>query len=378
MTEGVGLSLEVALGILAITTFLVGFSTVRLQASLQEWRERGDRVVDRLLDQNNNDDLLPLPSTLHTITGWSKSLKIDFITWLSLIATIISASVFVLVLGELQDEATPSESTLLAWLFGLAFIIMVAGLLDIVIVKQKARKEAQQTPARMFARLETSLLAWARGAEQNFLTSGRIARLCSEFEELIPDWCWMSLIRYDLQRFHDASPDLKSRTPFSSDGRNVVVLPTWLVRLGTFQFRSPSHTLNQGFKPVLLRPAVERIQRLAKDDLDDWYSLIAFVWSAALLEKTSATMISESHKIRIEQLTTIAAFRKETGDALAELALRCVLRVASSSGQLTPDLDALFQSFDLPTQVDVHWRNRLWRALLDRVRPVTPTHVPGL
>ncbi|MFM8968778.1 MAG: hypothetical protein ACKOI3_00720 [Actinomycetota bacterium] len=198
VTEGVGLSLEVALGILAITTFLVGFSTVRLQASLQEWRERGDRVVDRLLDQNNNDDLLPLPSTLHTITGSSKSLKIDFITWLSLIATVISASVFVLVLGELQDEATPSESTLLAWLFGLAFIIVVAGLLDIVIVKQKARKEAQQTPARMFARLETSLLAWARGAEQNFFASGRVARLCSEFEELIPDWCWMSLIRYDL------------------------------------------------------------------------------------------------------------------------------------------------------------------------------------
>ena len=372
MTEGVGLSLEVALGILAITTFLVGFSTVRLQASLQEWRERGDRVVDRLLDQNNNDDLLPLPSTLHTITSSSKSLKMDFITWLSFIATIISAVVFVLVLGELQDEATPSESTLLAWLFGLAFIIVVAGLLDIVIVKQKARKETQQTPARLFACLETSLLAWARGAEQNFFTSGRIARLCSEFEELIPDWCWMCLIRYDLQPFHDASPDLKSRTPFSSDGRNVVVLPTWLVRLSTFQFRSPSHTLNQGFKPVLLRPAVERIQRLAKDDLDDWYSLIAFVWSAALLENTSATLISESRKIRIEHLKTIASFRKETGDALAELALRCVLRVASSSGQLTPELDALFQSFDLPTQVDVHWRNRLWRALLDRVRPVTP------
>ncbi|MFM8968779.1 MAG: hypothetical protein ACKOI3_00725 [Actinomycetota bacterium] len=89
-------------------------------------------------------------------------------------------------------------------------------------------------------------------------------------------------------------------------------------------------------------------------------------------------MISESHKIRIEQLKTIAAFRNETGDALAELALRCVLRVTSSSGQLTPELDALFQRFDLPTQVDVHWRNRLWRALLDRVRPVTPTQVPGL
>ena len=370
--DSLRLSFEVALGILAITTFLVGFSTVRLQASLQEWRERGERVVDRLLDQNNNDDLLPLPSTLHTVTGSSKSLNIDFITWLSLIATVVSAGLFIIVLGELQNQATSTESTLITWLFGLAFIIVIAGLCDIVVVKYKARKESRQTPARVFARLETSLLAWSRGAEQNYFTSGRIAKHCSEFEEMIPDWCWMSLIRYDLQRFHDESPDSNSRTAFSSDGRDVVVLPTWFVRLGTFQFRSEKQSLNQGFNPVLLRPAVERIQRLAKDDLDDWYSLIAFVWSSALLTKSSAASISESHRITIEQLRKIAAFRKETGDALAELALRCVQRIAISSGQFTSELAGLYESFELPNHVEVHWRNRMWRAAVDKVRPVSP------
>jgi len=370
--DSLRLSFEVALGILAITTFLVGFSTVRLQASLQEWRERGERVVDRLLDQNNNDDLLPLPSTLHTVTGSSKSLNIDFITWLSLIATVVSAGLFIIVLGELQNRATSTESTLITWLFGLALIIVIAGLCDIVVVKYKARKESRQTPARVFARLETSLLAWSRGAEQNYFTSGRIAKHCSEFEEMIPDWCWMRLIRYDLQRFHDESPDSNSRTAFSSDGRDVVVLPTWFVRLGTFQFRSAKQSLNQGFNPVLLRPAVVRIQRLAKDDLDDWYSLIAFVWSSALLEKSSAASISESHRITIEQLRKIAAFRKETGDALAELALRCVQRVAISSGQFTLELAGLYESFELPNHVEVHWRNRMWQHLLERVRPVTP------
>jgi len=370
--DSLRLSFEVALGILAITTFLVGFSTVRLQASLQEWRERGERVVDRLLDQNNNDDLLPLPSTLHTITGSSKSLNIDFITWLSLIATVVSAGLFIIVLGELQNRATSTESTLITWLFGLAFIIVIAGLCDIMVVKYKARKESRQTPARVFAQLETSLLAWSRGAEQNYFSSGRIAKHCSEFEEMIPDWCWMRLIRYDLQRFHDESPDSNSRTAFSSDGRDVVVLPTWFVRLGTFQFRSEKQSLNQGFNPVLLRPAVERIQRLAKDELDDWYSLIAFVWSSALLEKSSAASISESHRITIEQLRKIAAFRKETGDALAELALRCVQRVAISSGQFTSELAGLYESFELPNHVEVHWRNRMWQHLLERVRPVTP------
>ena len=370
--DSLRLSFEVALGILAITTFLVGFSTVRLQASLQEWRERGERVVDRLLDQNNNDDLLPLPSTLHTVTGSSKSLNIDFITWLSLIATVVSTGLFIIVLAELQDRATSTESTLITWLFGLAFIIVIAGLCDIVVVKYKARKESRQTPARVFARLETSLLAWSRGAEQNYFTSGRIAKHCSEFEEMIPDWCWMSLIRYDLQRFHDESPDSNSRTAFSSDGRDVVVLPTWFVRLGTFQFRSEKQSLNQGFNPVLLRPAVERIQRLAKDDLDDWYSLIAFVWSSALLTKSSAASIGESHRITIEQLRKIAAFRKETGDALAELALRCVQRIAISSGQFTSELAGLYESFELPNHVEVHWRNRMWRAAVDKVRPVSP------
>jgi len=370
------LSFEVALGILAITTFLVGFSTVRLQASLQEWRECGERVVDRLLNQNSNDDLLPLPSTLHTITGSSKSLNIDFITWLSLIATVVSAGLFIIVLGELQNQATSTESTLITWLFGLAFIIVIAGLCDIVMVKYKARKESRQTPARVFTRLETSLLAWSRGAEQNYFTSGRIAKYCSQFEEMIPDWCWMSLIRYDLQRFHDESPVSSSRTAFSSDGRDVVVLPTWFVRLGTLQFQSAQQSLNRGFNPMLLRPAVERIQRLAKDDLDDWYSLIAFVWSSALLEKSSAASISESHRITIEQLRKIAAFRKETGDALAELALRSVQRIAAASGQFTSELADLYESFELPNHIDVPWRKRMWQYLLERIRPVTPLRSP--
>jgi hypothetical protein len=366
----IALSFEVLLGILAITTFLVGFSTVRLQASLQEWRERGERVVDRLLDQNNNDDLLPLPSTLHTLTGSSKKLKVDAITWISLTATLLSACLFALVSAELWNSALGTERTVLTWLNVLVALILLAGVYDIAVVKYKARRESRQSPARLFAQLEVELRNWSRGAQQTYFSSGRIANLCSDFEELIPDWCWMTLIRYDLQRFHSDGKPQHSHVAFSADGLDVRVIPTWLVRLATFQFRSPREHIERGFLPVLLQPAVERIHRMSMDDLDDWYSLIAYVWSTALLQGTPLQSSVPLAPITKEQLHRINRFRRETDDALAEIALRCVQRLSSKSEQYSAEFRALIETFQLPGLEPLKWRRRVVKILLSGIRPI--------
>lgn len=368
----IALSFEVLLGILAITTFLVGFSTVRLQASLQEWRERGERVVDRLLDQNNNDDLLPLPSTLHTLTGSSKKLKVDAITWISLTATLLSACLFALVSAELWNSALGTERTVLTWLNVLVALILLAGVYDIAVVKYKARRESRQSPARLFAQLEVELRNWSRGAQQTYFSSGRIANLCSDFEELIPDWCWMTLIRYDLQRFHSDGKTENSHVAFSADGLDVRVIPTWLVRLATFQFRSPREHIKRGFLPVLLQPAVERIHRMSMDDLDDWYSLIAYVWSTALLQETPLRADTSVPQVSAEQLHRINLFRKETDDALAELALRCFQRLGHTNGLSSVEFQELFKTLQLPSLEQFNWQTKFARRVLNNIRPTVP------
>lgn len=370
--SGIGLSFEVLLGILAITTFLVGFSTVRLQASLQEWRERGERVVDRLLDQNNNDDLLPLPSTLHTLTGTSKKLKVDAITWISLIATLVSACLFAIVSGELRESSTDIERAVLTWMNFLVVLILLVALVDIAVVKYKARRESRQSPARLFAQLEVELRNWSRGAQQTYFSSGRIANLCSDFEELIPDWCWMTLIRYDLQRFHSDGKPQHSQVAFSADGLDVRVIPTWLVRLATFQFRSSREHIERGFLPVLLQPAVERIHRMSMDDLDDWYSLIAYVWSTALLQGTPLQSSVPLPSITKEQLHRINLFRKETDDALAELSLRCFRRLGHTNGPSLAEFQELFQTLQLPSLQQFNWQTKLMRRVLNKIRPIVP------
>lgn len=364
------LTFEVLLGILAITTFLVGFSTVRLQASLQEWRERGERVVDRLLEQNNGDDLLPLPSTLHTLTGTNGKLKVDAITWISLIATVVSAALFVFVSDNLRESASDAPRTVLTWLDSLAALILLAALVDIAVVKYKVRRESRTSPPRLFAQLEAELRSWSRGAKLTYFSSGRIADLCSEFEDRIPDWCWMTLIRFDLQRFHSDTRAQQPYVPFSEDGLDVRLVPSWLVRLATFQFRSPKDNIERGFRPVLLQPAVERIQRLSLDQLDDWYSLIAYVWSTTLLQGTPLRSNNSAPPITEEHLFRINMFRKETDDALAELALRCFQRITKESGRYTTELENFFQTFQLPELEPSNWRERVAQRLLNRIRPI--------
>jgi hypothetical protein len=343
----------------------VGFSTVRLQASLQEWRERGERVINRLLEQNAGEDLLPLPTTLRSLSGTTKSLKIDFITWLTLVASAISLAAFALLSSELQDRASSFERTLLGYLNALTFIIFFVGVVDAVLVKSKSRREGTKTPSRVFARLEQNLRDWSRAPrETNYLTSGAITNRCQEFEALIPDWCWITLIRYDLAQYwdthHERSEEVGQwrKVPFSANGIDIILLPLWLIRLVTFQFRTPALELKTGLDSAFLLPAVQRLRNLSHaTKATDSHSLIAWVWTSFL---TIGDREGALHDLpTIDDLEKIERFRRRTDDTFAELALRCAQRNwpnpdSETSNRLRTLCDGL------PTYQKKGWRSKVW------------------
>jgi len=373
--EGVGLGFETLLGIIAVTTFLVGFSTVRLQASLQEWRERGERVINRLLEQNAGEDLLPLPTTLRSLSGASQKLKIDLVTWLTLFASIVSLFTFALLSAELQDRASRFEASLLSWLNVLTFIIFIAGVVDAVVVKYKSHQEGKRTPSRVFARLEHHLRDWSRAPDQtDYLKSGAIANRCQEFEMLIPDWCWITLIRYDVKKYWDTHHEtsrgvgLWHRVPFSANGTDVVLVPLWLVRLATLQFRAPVPELNIGLDSGFLLPAVVRMRTLAHNTkATDSHSLIAWVWSYFLTVDEHEDDVDE--KPTIDDLEKIDRFRRRTNDTFAELAIRCAGRKWQNSE--SEEADRLRSLLDgLPKFETKSWRKRIWERAVSSLQAV--------
>jgi len=62
MTELI-MGLEALALMLAVTTFLVGFEVSRVASALTDWKDLQARSLDRLLQLNHADNLLPLPTT---------------------------------------------------------------------------------------------------------------------------------------------------------------------------------------------------------------------------------------------------------------------------------------------------------------------------
>jgi len=361
---------EVLLGVMAVTTFLVGFSTVRMQASLQEWRERGERIVNRLLEQNAGEDLLPLPTTLRTLSGATQKLKIDVVTWLTLIATVVSFLTFVLLSSELASSAPGFEGRFLNWLNGLLSLIAFIAVVDVLVVKLKAWKELRHTPTRIYSQLNRGLLKWSRHPNKDsYWRSGYVLRKCQEFEQMIPDWCWISLIRYDVQKYYSAwstqldstSGARRNKVPFSMTGSDVVVLPLWLVRIATLQFRKPVDQMSKGFDLKLFLPAVRRLRGTAgKFKSSDDHSLVAYVWASFLLDDAAA--VSE------QDLAEVNNFRLLTDDTFAELALRCAARTLATQADVNDSRLATIANIELPSHIELTWRQQLVTRILSALR----------
>jgi len=296
------------LGLVAVTTFLVGFSTVRLQSSLQEWRELNSRVVDRLLEQNAGQDLLPVPITLRHLGGSPNyQFRVDEVTWLCFFVSLTTFGISIaLSFDELQNVTSWSQFHLIQIIHVMIFAV---GLVDLLCVKRLGKTELALLPSELYRSLESSVEQWLKAPDEKKQSARTdVVEACDNIEKLIPGWCWLSLIREEVNKTHlDSS---------QSERQNV----------------------------MRIRALAKRT--MASDDFD-LYSVIGFVWSSYLLDDSKASKV-----VRLEQLRSISEFNQELlkdpksrdsgmGDLMSVLSL-CRVRHATA-GHRELELDALIR-----------------------------------
>lgn len=282
------LSLEGLAGIISITTFLVGFSTIRLQTKLEEWRAETSRVVDRLLEQNAGDDLLPLPgSTMHfksTLNMFDPSDEMwkwtAWATW-----TNFGASTVFLGIYWVREEFSSSHLTLLI-LQGIHLIVVILGARAPRAVSNKATKERSRQPGAIYQKLAWTLETWHRksnkGPGKNDQAAKNVIEQCNLLNDVLPDWPWLHLLR--------ATVDPK-------------------------QFRESS------------KPQIQRIREIASRnrDIDD-YSLVAYVWATYLIDADAALYVKHRELQRIKAFSVRQNLESgKTGEIFAEIALAVAL-----------------------------------------------------
>ena len=300
------------LGLVAVTTFLVGFSTVRLQSSLQEWRGLTSRVVDRLLEQNAGQDLLPVPITLrHLGSSSDYEFYVDEVTWLSFFASLATVGISIaLSFDELQNVTNWSQFHLIQIIHVIIFAI---GLVDLLCVKRLSKSELAQSPSAVYRRLESSVEQWLKAPDNTAEKSSArtdVEEACRDIDNLIPGWCWLSLIREEV--------DLTHKDGSQSERQNV-----------------------------------SRIRALAKrtvaSDDSDLYSVIGFVWSSYLLDGSKGSEV-----VRLEQLESISKFNQELlkdqnsrdsgmGDLMSVLSLCRVRHATAGRTAANDELDQLIR-----------------------------------
>lgn len=305
------LDLEELVAIVALTTFLVGFSTVRLQTRLEEFRAGVARHTDRVLEQNNRADMLPLPSEMRELKRADRFNARD-----NLAVATECFSIFNFLLSCLlvffhwrffedlpQDDRDPRYSYV-GYVLILAFHLFVVALGSFASfsTNRQAQQEEEESVFRRYSEFEESLEKWLKKPDDSL---EELKRRCDRLDEALPSWTWLTLV-------HAAMKD--DRCDTSS-----------LKRIHNFAAREKHH---------------------------DDYSLIAYVWSAYLKDSLDTTepAFSASALIRLEELKQIDEFggsahkaQSRSGWIYAGLALRDAEREVEKRG-MGDELSQLFHA----------------------------------
>jgi len=283
------LRLEELLGIVAVTTFLVGFSTVRLQSSLQDWRQERTRVTDRLLQQNEGEDLLPEPVTLEHLAADEKPMKIGALTWATSLLTLGTVTVSVIfTAGNLWGDQAHETFQVVQ---GIHFLIWGLSCIDIGRTMRISALELERSTNKRFEDLEKRVREWLKNPSDSAAAKSALDG-CDAIDRVIPDWCWLALVRSEIYDF-------------------------------------------QGNKEQKLKyeQSLHRLQTFANERREsDDYSNIAFIWSSYLIRPVRASLaIRESD---VKRIRSFNVRRADVGDEdlMAQLALHCVKRKINIKG----------------------------------------------
>lgn len=275
------LDLEDLLGIVSITTFLLGFTSVRLQSTLEEHKLIYSRQVERVLEQNSNQDLLPFPSSFQQHKGTQEIKTWDTVTKATVILTLFLLAIstlFVLRRQELGDQG----STQFWWLQFIHVAIVLIGSSGPYLAKGQFERFMSAQPFPRYQQLREALDRFLDPANPSS-TSEELLKAVNDLDESIPEWCWLELIRSSL------SIEEKNKKQ------------QYLKRL--HKMASPAKEVEE-------------------------YSLIAFVWSAYLVD-SEAEMYKEVRASDLERIMDFSRLHLSLSgraEPYAELALCEALR----------------------------------------------------
>ena len=293
------LSLEELLGIVAITTFLIGFSSVRLQSNLEYWKESASRLINRVLEQNANDDLLPLPTNFNQYeTNKEKFEPHDRAAQMTSVLTWSNFGISSYLIYMHWRYCGQIAALVLIQIIHL--LIVLASSFEPYFAERTSKKYTKRQPFERYDKLSSALIDYLTTDEKNIEeienTKNNVINAVDGLDDSLPSWCWLYLIRCHID------PELTK---------------------------------------TLYGPQLQRLRELAKQSkhIDD-FSHIAFVWSTYLLEDDKASLL-----IRYMDIQRIMKFSNETviqasggrttalqrqmwsgGDIYAEMALRCVYK----------------------------------------------------
>ena len=225
------LTVEDLLGLMAMTTFLVGFASLRLQSELHEWRSVGTRTLDRLISENDQENLLPLPTSLQISSNRDSDFKLGPIPKFSLIlaCSFFASSLWLTVdtfqfhsrsrWGELGVCSPQNYCTIHL----LHFLIIALLLGEILWIRKQARSEQDESVGELYRELERAVETWRKRPTKD--TRDELDNVLKSLWRKLPGWSWLSLIDlhlnpYDFNRKQDVlriqyladRPDLKLDT----------------------------------------------------------------------------------------------------------------------------------------------------------------------
>lgn len=350
--DGARLSIEELLALTALSTFLVGFANLRLQSQLNDWRASGARLTDRLLAENDQENLLPIPTSLR-MSSLSKRFEIGVVPWYSLGLAIFffSLSIFFSLGGwytadgfvwpNWRDLSLPDNANYLA-IHCLHLAILVLLLIEILTTKSRANKDEKRSIGNLFSSLERAIEAWRRSPTKD--NQRKLIASCNDLSKELPGWSWLSLIYFHLNPidFNRKQEVLRLRSlacrpelTFDTYSQIALVWSTYLIEFShQLEVQRAEESILRDAERGLPRTTLDEVINSAiKDDNEGWTKgfvkpppLDAPAWTSVKFETIERISQTSRDSLMSNYSTSNTSRPKEFGDAMANLAIDSWIR----------------------------------------------------
>jgi hypothetical protein len=274
------LTLSDYIGLTGISTFLIGFMSVKLDSNVAAARSRSDALLARLANEARDANLLPLPADMRRLArGLQSSTRgADLIAVLTVLISVCNLALSASLAHPHLVGSNINREVLGVHLVHLLIILL--GLIHALIQTRSLTALVQGGPAADYLRLELSLETIVDNESLKSQSETRqpineARELCRELMSTFPGWCWIDLIYADLSARSDA--DFHSGKEFLED----------------------------------LRPSLIRLRDISSASKEgDVFSLLAWTWCVTLLNPSSAGgLISRVEEDQLSRLNGAGVLR---------------------------------------------------------------------